>query len=58
MATPGYPELIGEMISLNFDRGLTAFIFCRISKTTAMLLHLIIGVECSPAVEDNDSRTC
>ena len=26
MATPGYPELIGEMISLNFDRGLTAFI--------------------------------
>jgi hypothetical protein len=26
MATPGYPELIGEMISLNYDRGLTAFI--------------------------------
>jgi hypothetical protein len=26
MACPGYPELIGEMISLNFDRGLTAFI--------------------------------
>ena len=26
MAAPGYPELIGEMISLNFDRGLTAFI--------------------------------
>jgi len=26
MATPGYPELIGEMITLNFDRGLTAFI--------------------------------
>lgn len=23
---PGYPELIGELISLNFDRGLTAFI--------------------------------
>ena len=26
LATPGYPELIGEMISLNFDRGLDAFI--------------------------------
>ena len=26
MATPGYPELIGEMVSLNNDRGLTAFI--------------------------------
>jgi len=26
IATPGYPELIGEMISLNFDRGLTAFV--------------------------------
>lgn len=26
MAAPGYPELIGEMISLNYDRGLTAFI--------------------------------
>ena len=26
MATPGYPELIGEMITLNFDRGLTAFV--------------------------------
>jgi hypothetical protein len=26
MACPAYPELINEMISLNFDRGLTAFI--------------------------------
>jgi len=26
MATPGYPELIGEMITLNFDRDLSAFI--------------------------------
>ena len=26
LATPGYPELIGEMITLNFDRGLTSFI--------------------------------
>lgn len=26
MATPGYPELIGEMISLNYERRLTAFV--------------------------------
>jgi hypothetical protein len=26
MACPGYPELIGELIGLNYDRGLTAFI--------------------------------
>ena len=26
MATPGYPELIGEMITLNYDRRLTAFV--------------------------------
>jgi len=26
IATPGYPELIGEMITLNTDRGLTAFV--------------------------------
>jgi hypothetical protein len=26
MACPGYPELIGEMVSLNYDRGLTSFV--------------------------------
>lgn len=26
MACPGYPELIGEMVTLNYDRGLTAFV--------------------------------
>jgi hypothetical protein len=26
IAAPGYPELIGEMVSLNYDRGLTAFV--------------------------------
>jgi len=26
IACPGYPELIGEMINLNYDRGLTAFV--------------------------------
>jgi hypothetical protein len=26
MATPNYPELIGEMVTLNYDRGLSAFV--------------------------------
>ena len=26
VATPGYPELIGEMVTLNFDRDLTGFV--------------------------------
>jgi hypothetical protein len=26
IACPGYPELIGEMVNLNYDRGLTAFV--------------------------------
>ena len=26
LACPGYPELIGEMVTLNYDRGLTAFV--------------------------------
>ena len=26
MACPAYPELIGEMVTLNYDRGLTAFV--------------------------------
>jgi hypothetical protein len=26
IACPGYPELIGEMVGLNYDRGLTAFV--------------------------------
>jgi phage tail sheath protein FI len=26
IACPGYPELIGELITLNYDRGLTAFV--------------------------------
>ena len=35
IACPGYPELIEEMISLNYDRGLTAFV---IGDTPARLL--------------------
>ena len=35
IACPGYPELIEEMISLNYDRGLTAFV---VGDTPARLL--------------------
>lgn len=56
MATPGYPELIGEMISLNFDRGLTAFIVgdspMRLRPTTTEISNWANNVNL--AVEDND----
>ena len=56
MATPGYPELIGEMISLNFDRGLSAFILgdvpARLSSDATTLNEW--GQNTKLAVEDND----
>jgi hypothetical protein len=56
MATPGYPELIGEMISLNFDRGLTAFIVgdspMRLTPDATSLNDWATNV--NAAVEDND----
>jgi hypothetical protein len=56
MATPGYPELIGEMISLNFDRGLTAFIVgdspMRLTPDATSLNEW--GTNVNAAVEDND----
>jgi hypothetical protein len=56
MATPGYPELIGEMISLNFDRGLTAFILgdspMRLAPDATSLNEWATNV--NAAVEDND----
>ena len=56
MATPGYPELIGEMISLNFDRGLTAFIVgdspFRLTPDATSLNEWATNVK--TAVEDND----
>jgi len=56
MATPGYPELIGEMISLNFDRGLTAFILgdspMRLKPDATSLNEWATNV--NQAVEDND----
>ena len=56
MATPGYPELIGEMISLNFDRGLTAFIVgdspMRLTPDATSINNWATNV--NRAVEDND----
>ena len=56
MATPGYPELIGEMIALNNDRGLTAFIVgdtpFRLPSDGTSLNNW--GSNVALAVEDND----
>ena len=56
IACPGYPELIGEMISLNYDRGLTAFV---VADTPARLTPdatslLAWGNNDNGALEDND----
>jgi len=56
IACPGYPELIGEMITLNFDRALTAFV---VGDTPARLLPdatslMAWGNNLRLAVEDND----
>jgi hypothetical protein len=57
MATPGYPELIGEMISLNNDRGLSAFIVgdspMRLTPDATSLQNWASNVNL--AVEDNDN---
>jgi phage tail sheath protein FI len=56
MATPGYPELIGEMISLNYDRGLTAFVVgdspARLTPDATSLNEWATNV--NTVVEDND----
>ena len=56
IATPGYPELIGEMVTLNYDRALTAFI---VGDTPSRLLPdatslMTWGNNLRLAVEDND----
>ena len=56
IATPGYPELIGEMISLNYDRNLTAFV---VGDTPARLTPDATSLNdwatnAALAVEDND----
>jgi len=56
MACPGYPELIGEMISLNYDRGLSAFVVgdspFRLTPDATSLNEW--GQNVRQAVEDND----
>ena len=56
MATPGYPELIGEMITLNYDRGLTAFVIgdspARLQPNATALNNWATNQNL--AVEDND----
>jgi len=56
IACPGYPELIGEMVTLNYDRALTAFI---VADTPSRLLPdatslMAWGNNLRLAVEDND----
>jgi hypothetical protein len=57
IACPGYPELIGEMISLNYDRGLTAFIVgdtpARLTPDATSLSNW--GNNIAGALEDNDT---
>ncbi|MDV7401451.1 hypothetical protein RZS08_59080, partial [Arthrospira platensis SPKY1] len=56
MACPGYPELINEMISLNFDRGLTAFIIgdtpMRLTPDTTTINNWANNI--NRALEDSD----
>ena len=57
MATPGYPELIGEMITLNTDRRLTAFVVgdtpMRLTPDATSLNNW--GANVRNALEDNDN---
>jgi hypothetical protein len=56
IATPGYPELVGEMVSLNYDRGLTAFVVAdtpaRLTPDATTLNNW--GTNQALALEDND----
>tara|TARA_R110000868_G_scaffold81659_2_gene230954 strand:+ start:23213 stop:26515 length:3303 start_codon:yes stop_codon:yes gene_type:complete len=56
IACPGYPELIGEMITLNYDRGLTAFVVgdspMKLAPSTTAISDWASNVNL--ALEDND----
>jgi hypothetical protein len=56
IACPGYSELIGELITLNYDRGLTAFVVgdtpARLTSDATSLLAW--GSNANGALEDND----
>jgi phage tail sheath protein FI len=57
MACPGYPELIGELITLNYDRRLTGFVVgdspARLTPDATSLNNWAANVR--SAVEDNDN---
>jgi len=57
LACPGYPELIGELNSLNADRGLTAFVVgdtpARLEPSATNLNNW--GTNLMGALEDNDN---
>ena len=57
LAAPGYPELIGEMITLNYDRRLTAFVIgdtpFRLTPDATSLNEWATNVRL--ALEDNDN---
>lgn len=56
IACPGYPELVGEMKILNYDRGITAFVIAdtpaRLKSDATSLSNW--GKNTALAVEDND----
>ena len=56
LACPGYPELIGELVNLNYDRGLTAFVVgdtpARLEPGATNLNNW--GTNLMGALEDND----
>ena len=56
IACPGYSELIGEMVTLNYDRGSTAFVVgdspMRLTPTTTAISDWATNVNL--ALEDND----
>ena len=57
IACPGYPELIGEMVALNYDRRLTGFVVgdtpARLTPDATSLNEWATNV--AGAVEDNDN---
>ena len=57
IAAPGYPEMIGEMVTLNYDRGLTSFVVgdspARLDSSATSLNEWATNV--NAVVEDNDN---
>ena len=57
ISAPSYPELIGEMVSLNYDRGLTGFVIgdspARLQSNATSINNWATNV--AGAAEDNDA---